>query len=391
LTSKNNLSLLSRKHKSGLNKLLLTLNDKPSIGDLLRGKDNNFDLIRFFAATLVIFSHSYPLTLRTYNKYEPLYYISNGQDTLGQLAVFIFFITSGLLITQSYERCDNVLHFLRARVLRIFPALIVVVLLTVFVLGPMVTNLTLQEYFTNPITYDYLQTAFLNIKYYLPGVFENNVYKNNVNSSIWTLKIEFVFYIVVAVLGFLKLLKKEIVLLMFLTTLVLSFLNLKVATDYIEMFIFFSAGMVIYLYRFEIKLNSLVAFFSIVFIIITLFTGGFPQAFSIFGAYLIMMIAFSQKFKFANFSKHGDFSYGIYIYAFPVQQTICYYFNNTMTPFLNFIIAFPITLLFAILSWKLIEKNALSLKKYSFAQMMFYGLTAIRKKIAVTELKSSSN
>ncbi|MEC1524807.1 acyltransferase [Neobacillus niacini] len=342
------------------------MNQTNTIANYSNGKNNNFDIIRFIAASLVVFSHSFPLSLASGNKFEPLYFLSDGQSALGRVAVFVFFVTSGFLITQSYDRSKNLAKFLRARILRIFPALIVVVILTTFVLGPLLTTLTIREYFTNQQTYSYLPTMFLLIKYHLPGVFEDNIYGGAINGSLWTLKFEFFFYLVVATLGYFKLLKKEIIFLIFLSTLILSFTNITLGEKYIEMFLYFSAGMVLYLYRDFVKLDMRIVNIFLFILFISIFLGGFEKAFGIFGSYLIMILAFSQKFKFPNFSKHGDFSYGIYIYAFPIQQLITYSFGHTMNPILNFLIAFPITLVFAVLSWRLIEKRALNFKNYSF-------------------------
>ena len=162
-------------------------------------RKNNLDIIRFLAATLVVFSHAYPLTTGN-NATEPFAVCSNGQMTFGELAVSIFFIISGFLITQSYDRSKNPIYYFKARVLRIFPGLIFCVLLTVFFLGPIFTELNVKDYFKDPKTYDYLKTITLYwIQYDLPGVFQTNVWPGAVNGSLWTLWYEFFFYIVVAI------------------------------------------------------------------------------------------------------------------------------------------------------------------------------------------------
>ena len=101
-----------------------------TVDDCLIGRANNFDFIRFCAALLVIFSHSFTLSKPSYYK-EPLSFISQGRMNFGEVSVAIFFIISGLLITQSFDRTKNIISFIEARILRIFPALIVVILLTV--------------------------------------------------------------------------------------------------------------------------------------------------------------------------------------------------------------------------------------------------------------------
>jgi peptidoglycan/LPS O-acetylase OafA/YrhL len=344
---------------------------KEYLVDYLDSRENNLDILRFISATLVIFSHSYPLTLG-HDKSEPLMVLTNNQTGFGHLAVSIFFIISGVLITQSFDRSKDISYFFRSRVLRIFPALIVVVLLTVFLLGPMVTTLSIYDYFTSVETLKYLilTPTLIFVQYDLPGVFENNPFVG-VNGSLWTLWYEFFFYIVVGILGYLKLLNKKIAFFLFISSLICvafdSFFQshpfFSFFYSYIKLFIYFGSGMVLYLFRREIKLNLLFAVFAAIALIIGTYFGFFKIFFAMFGSYLIIYLAFQRKIQFANFSKLGDFSYGLYIFAFPIQQTVTFYSENKITPFENFIISFPLTLVFSILSWHLIEKRALMLKK----------------------------
>src|SRR4051812_15966764 len=99
--------------------------------DLLLKRDcNSLDFFRFLAALLVIFSHSYPLSMGTQyeQKYEPLIVVSNHQMTLGTFAVAIFFIISGFLISASLDRSRSWISYIIARFMRIVPGLVVVVL-----------------------------------------------------------------------------------------------------------------------------------------------------------------------------------------------------------------------------------------------------------------------
>jgi peptidoglycan/LPS O-acetylase OafA/YrhL len=181
---------------------------KSSIADKLSAQrsTNNFDLIRFIAAALVILSHCFSLAGK---EFEPLSWLS-GYETFGGLAVAIFFITSGFLITASWFSDENILSFIKKRILRIFPALIWVIFLTVFVLGPLLTALPLKEYFKNHTTYLYLNNVYLTCIYYsLPGVFAHNPWPNAVNGSLWTLPIEILMYAMIGFLGSIRLLKMK--------------------------------------------------------------------------------------------------------------------------------------------------------------------------------------
>src|SRR5690606_29965057 len=156
--------------------------------------------IRLSAAIAVIYAHSYPLT----SSFEdPLKNFSSDKISFGSLAVAIFFIISGLLISQSFHRSD-LLKFTVARILRIYHALVVITLLSVFILGPVFTNFSWSSYFTDRMTLKYLFNVFsIRIQHHLPGVFENNYYPNTVNGSLWTLPIEIACYGLIASIGLL--------------------------------------------------------------------------------------------------------------------------------------------------------------------------------------------
>ncbi|MEH7179426.1 acyltransferase family protein [Neobacillus vireti] len=341
---------------------------RKNIEQCIDERKNNLDIIRFFAATLVILSHAYPLTTGN-NASEPFAIWTNGGMTFGELAVAIFFVISGFLITQSFDRSKNPINYFKARTLRIFPGLIFVVLLSVFVLGPIMTEVSLMNYFKDRDTFEYLQTISLYwMQYDLPGVFEKNIWPAAVNGSLWTLWYEFFFYIVVAVLGVTRLLDRRVVLLGFILSTVLYFLGK--GGFYTDLFRYFSAGMVVYLFRKQIYLNGWFALLSFILMIISAIVGYFEYAFSIFGTYLIFYVAFDSAVKFHNFGKFGDFSYGIYIYAFPIQQVMTHIFNNQLTPIENFLLSFPVTLVFAIISWYLVEKRALKYKKVSIKSLL---------------------
>ena len=167
-----------------------------SVADYLSGRQNNFDFIRMAAALMVMFSHSYPLTTGD-NDSEPLFMLTKCQTDFGVAAVNIFFIVSGFLVSQSLMRKKSLADYFRARALRIFPALIVMILLLVFVAGPVLTTLSLHAYFSNQHTWHYLTLMYVfnNDVQSLPGVFENNPFHHVVNGSLWTIRYELTCYI----------------------------------------------------------------------------------------------------------------------------------------------------------------------------------------------------
>lgn len=182
---------------------------------LMRRNVNRLDFIRFVAALMVIYVHSFPLgqgeNVLTPEPFQVLLNLDAG--TIG---VGIFFIISGFLVTASMERSRSTSTYLKARLLRIYPGLLGVVLLSMFLLGPLMTRLSLSSYFTHPDTWGYLRVlALVKTSYFLPGVFETNVFPYAVNGSLWTLFFETAFYLFVLGLFWIRGIKPGIVILMF--------------------------------------------------------------------------------------------------------------------------------------------------------------------------------
>lgn len=166
----------------------------------MKNTENNFEFIRISAALAVLFSHHYALS----KLWEPGL---SSVISLGGIAVMIFFSISGFLVTQSWLSDRNAFRFCLRRALRIWPALIVVVIIAALVLGPAVTTLTINDYLIHGATWDYFQALIMRIHFVLPGVFNDNPGGASVNGSLWTIPYEVRCYIVMAIIGFLGLLR----------------------------------------------------------------------------------------------------------------------------------------------------------------------------------------
>ena len=116
---------------------------------------NNFDFMRLVAALTVIFSHSFLIAEGTQSR-EPLVWLSHNQCPLGLVGVFVFFVISGYLVTESFCRAPKPGGFVLRRTMRIYPGLVVNGLVCAFVLGPIVTSLPLSAYFAHPGLRDFL-------------------------------------------------------------------------------------------------------------------------------------------------------------------------------------------------------------------------------------------
>ncbi len=179
-------------------------------------RQNNFDALRLVAAISVIFSHSFLIAEGTQNR-EWLILLTGNQCILGLTGVFVFFAISGFLVTQSFEQTANPLHYLAKRALRIFPGLFFATLVSAFVLGPLVTTLPLGDYLSRPEPYEYVvgNTLLDQTVHELPGVyFVDNPVGLEINGPLWTLRLEFTMYLMVLVLGLLRLLTLRMALLL---------------------------------------------------------------------------------------------------------------------------------------------------------------------------------
>ena len=335
------------------------------VSDCLRGRENNFDFMRFMAALFVIFHHSFYLSPSIH---EPLLTFTNEHYHIGSICVAIFFIISGFLITRSFDRSRDFLEYVTSRVLRIYPALIIVVFCTVFIIGPLLTTSSLYDYFTDYTTfkYYYSNTFSVTVQYVLPGVFEHNYEARSVNSSLWTLGYELFGYCLVATIGCFVYKKKRMGILLTLFTLVVFRNKILHGSDgNLRTLLFFLWGALIYIYRNKVVLNDKIALVAFCLLVINMrYNSSYIIGMiitSITLSYVTIYLCFVKTKRLKNFAKYGDFSYGVYIWGFLVQQTVNLYFPQLST-LAFFLVSASITLVLAMLSWHFIEKRALMLK-----------------------------
>jgi len=355
-----------------------------SLSECAKNKDNNFNLIRFVAATLVLFSHSYALALGTPDA-EPLRHTIGM--TWGTIAVDVFFVISGFLVTRSFFERNNIVAFVWARFLRIFPALTIAVLFCVAIVGYWFTTLSPVEYFYNVETFNFLLknvTLFFGVEYHLPGVFSQNPYANAVNGSLWTLPYEVKMYACLAIICFglshmenkwnTAIITKVFLGLAFLAVCLNIVFNLEtfMSFKFIHLFSMFFVGSAYYLYRDHIILRLkwfLFILFALIFSLLDKQLFFIIYCFAL--PYIVFYLAYVPTGKIRSFNKAGDYSYGIYIYAFPVQQSIAATLQG-ITVMNMILFSFFITLILAFLSWHWVEKKSLTLKsRYVYIEKIF--------------------
>jgi peptidoglycan/LPS O-acetylase OafA/YrhL len=331
-------------------------------------RDNNFDFLRFFAAAMVVFGHAYGLSGQAHQ--EPLRLFSGSYDS-ADIAVHVFFVMSGFLIAGSWLNSHSVLDFTAKRALRILPALIVSVLFVVLVVGPLATRLPLGEYFAAPGTFAYLGNAVFITEFRLPGVFASNPFPDTVNGSLWTLPYEVLMYATVLTLGLLKVFGRSMALIGLVLMVGVHFYLIpvyEVQSDLLRkatrLGMFFYAGVVLYLYRQRLIWNWKLAALMVATNLLSARSDYWELVHVLTLPYLTLYLAQLRIPQLAGFGKAGDFSYGLYIFAFPLQQLIMHWSDGSLplVPFM--LLSFAASLAAAVLSWHLIESPALRLKRY---------------------------
>jgi peptidoglycan/LPS O-acetylase OafA/YrhL len=373
-----------------MRRLTLSWPRNKSGGTLELRAQNNFDFLRIFAAALVLFSHCFPL----FGKSPEPFSWAMGYEEGGGLAVQIFFVISGFLVSASLIRRGNIAEYLQARALRILPGLLVVVLFGTFVIGPLFTTLSLNAYFNSSGAWGYLRNALIfPIQFPVPGTFADHSH-TSVNGSLWTLPIEVFMYLLLIPMFWSGWLSNRIVALAFPIAFFCAFAIGETffglgwdnrgpiflwSVDLFNVFrlgIFFFAGVAIYAYRDVIKADWRLAS-----LLLALFICTFHSKYGFAGAviaipYLTYYIAYCGLPLWRITSVTGDISYGFYIYAFPVQQSVFELGRNSLSFWAMMGISAIVTTALAYLSWTLIEKPVLSLKGHLWPGHAFFPATA---------------
>jgi peptidoglycan/LPS O-acetylase OafA/YrhL len=332
----------------------------------MQHKDNNLNLLRLIAALMVLYAHSF-----AFYGNPPAGFL--GLASYGGLGIEIFFIISGYLIVKSWDFTPSVANFLIKRSLRIFPALIVVVLISMFILGPMFTTLTISEYFAHPQFWPYLKNIILSPVFYLPGVLEHARVPNAVNGSLWSLPVEFFMYLVVMGLGlFFKSSRWVYLAATALFALIVIFwcwrnapLVVIYGTDVRNIFltgIYFMIGACYAKWRLERWFNlSGVCVLIMATIVLAPYAPVSKILLWLTLPYVVLAYGLSRSRLGSWVNRVGDCSYGVYIYAFPVQQFVLLKFPEISYPVYLFV-TIAITLVLGYASWHLVEKRVLKFK-----------------------------
>lgn len=363
-----------------------------SLGEALNGHNNALGLIRLLLASLVIVDHAFPLG--GFGK-DPFWNATNGQASLGSLAVAGFFAISGYLIAKSGMSGD-VVQFMWKRTLRIFPAYWVLLAFTAFIVAPILwvsAGSTLETFFSGQgngfgVSPYYFVTGNWTLTIGTYGIYdlllETTPYGREIggsalNGSIWTLVYEWQCYLLIAILVLFGVMKRAKLV---VPILVVAYLFAQLALTFgwqpitavlpsylsnpytCSLGFTFLMGSLIAVYSRKVPFDLRLGLFAGAVLLVTLRFGGFNTFGIIAGSYFVLFLAAWLPKKVHWIGQKNDYSYGIYIYGFLVEQVLAYLlvYKLDFIPFV--VISWIVTFGLAWLSWHLIEKRAMALKDW---------------------------
>ena len=346
--------------------------NKP-LSELLNIKSTNVNLLKFICAILVIVGHANPITG---TGVDILTQYTGGECSLGGLAVGVFFFLSGLYVTKSLSKTANLKKYIFKRAERIFPQLIVVILLSAFVLGPILTNLSLGTYFASSGTYLYLLNSLLVPIHNLPGVFDGLPYQT-VNGPLWTLPVEFACYLMLLAISLVLVLitrykgHKNLsgivdskafrvllwvgVIAVFLGFIAVFYvLKNEFLVSVVRPVVIFFEGALFYQYRDKIKVNWIAGLVMALILALSGLAGLFSLGMILFLPYITISLTLGIpqiKVDWIIFK----ISYEMYLVGWPIQQILTTTFNGSMVAHMNVLLTIPFDIAIALVLYKIIN------------------------------------
>jgi peptidoglycan/LPS O-acetylase OafA/YrhL len=372
---------------------------RQKLDQALKGRANSFGLLRLLLALSVVASHAFPLG---WGKVDPLLTFSGQQTDLGSIAVIGFFVLSGFMITSSGRRL-GIFRYAWHRALRIFPGLWVCVLLTALVVAPL---LFLHQHGSTagfwgqshgPVRYiRHAATTNVSLQWDVSGVIAQarhagTNFNGAFDGALWSLKYELCCYIMVGLLAVVGVLRKLPVTVLLITAalwvdILVNQLNapgwrgtsgeafigvqvplLGAMNSHFAVYLGFAflLGGSFQLYRHRLPVNDALGVLCLLLLPATLHWG----AFTVLGypalGYALIWLGVRLPAQLQWIGQKSDFSYGIYIYGFVVEQTLSMFGVNDWGYLGYTAISMAITTGVAWLSWHLVESRAMRLKDWT--------------------------
>lgn len=345
-----------------------------SIADQLKAssyRPAGFNYLRIFLAISIVFWHSFGTSYGLDYANEVMH---GSLRPIIALIIPAFFALSGFLVAGSLERSEGITTFLGLRVIRIVPALAVDVVLSALILGPLLTEASLEEYFSASKFYAYFLNIVGDIHYELPGLFLQNPISATVNAQLWTIPFELRCYIALSVLAVIGVVNRTRLFTGLLLLACGPFVILKIlffpaqeSTDGLIhgniLILIFLVSVSLYHLRDYIPWHPVVFLGSAVLAVTSLSVPGADYFLPIPVAYFTIYLGLINP-KNPIGAKFGDYSYGVYVYGFALQQAVTNFGPWAHHWYVNFSISLPIILVISCLSWAFIERPSLATRKF---------------------------
>lgn len=331
------------------------------LSNRINGMNYNACVLRFVAAMMVIISHAFALTT---TGDDWIMAITNGQMTMGGFAVSIFFAFSGFYVTRSIKKYEGgMVGFMWARVKRLLPSLALVIFLLTFVVGPLMTDMSIGEYFTNVATFKFLANAVFIPVHELPGVFAHNEVLHTVNGALWTLPVEILCYISLVIVWKLKLLSKKrgvvLAILVAIGTTAIAFVadrtGIELLAAMISPIVCFYMGTLMYLYADVVTVDWYKIIAGVVIMVLATICGVLGYVASVALPLTVISLIYVGDYMPKKVKLLGDISYEMYLVGFPIQQVIIALNGGMMNPYLNMAIALPVDIVIGFIIYKIIN------------------------------------
>ncbi len=344
----------------------------------MEGRNNNFNLLRMIGALLIMFAHAMFITIGDDINFDtyPVKY------TLGITTLNLFFVLSGFLVTASWLKHHSVIIYATSRAMRILPGLTVVAFFTAFVIGPLMTNHTTEGYFAHAQSWLYWPvTSMLYPDMKLPGVFEGLPNDGEINAPLWTLRYEALFYSGVVVAGLLGLFQKRLFGIMmvgslfiyFVTTFLTELRGIAFVDHFMHFGYAFLIGAAVQIYRSVVPVSLALPLAGLVTSIALIYTFGYASGEWLLipsAAMLGLWIAFVPGGVVRYYNAVGDYSYGIYIWHYPIEQIMRTKLGDVSALEL-YLFSLPVVISIAALSWHFVERPSLLSIKHITPRLRF--------------------
>ena len=343
------------------------------LSEVAVGRENHFNLLRMLAASGVILSHAH-IVVTHVDTPQPLTQLL-GRD-LGTLCVYVFFAISGFFVAQSFERAPSMAAYLRARALRLFPALLVMLVLTAL-LGFVMTAWPAGEYWSAAVGYVLRNLVLAQVQFDLADLFATHPMPGWVNVSIWTLFYEVLGYLGILFAGLFGAFRRPafmaavlgVFLVIYAVAMTPAF-GIHETMGYRKEALFqfslpFAIGTAAYVWRHRVRLDPVLLALLVGVVVLVrqvpLLSPLSEPVLTLTLSYGALVLGYLPWRVPLVYNRLGDYSYSIYIYAFPMQQIAV--LLGAGTALANAAFGFLLALPLAVLSWHLIEKPALALKR----------------------------